>query len=84
MDNETLTKANKLKEERNKLARELEIWERELTSPEKLGYLQGWNKNNPSELESSISKELFAGFRRSAINELTLRIFAIDEEFGKL
>lgn len=84
MDIETLSKANKLKEERNKIASELDIWERELTSPAKLGYLQGWNKNNPPELESNISKELFEGFRRSAINELKLRILVIDEEFDKL
>jgi len=84
MDLDSFNLANKLMDERKKISRELDVWEKELTRTEKIGYLQGWNNNHPVELKSNISKELFDSFRRSAINELELRIINIDNEFSKL
>ncbi len=84
MTEDQLKQANELKEQRKKVVRELKIWEEELTSKWKLGYLQGWNKNHPVELNSSISDGVFNGFRCAAIDNLKLKLVCIDQEFSEI
>ena len=63
MNDEKLKAANQNRRRKSEIEKEFEIWERELTEPRKLGYLQGWNKDHPVALNSCVSEELFNGFR---------------------
>ena len=76
--------AKKLKDEKHKIRKELEIWERELTNPSKLGYLAGWNNNHPTRLDTRIPADVFVGFRTASMNALRLRLVEIDQEFEKI
>ena len=84
MDDEQLKKANKLKSQKSKILDELKIWEKELTSANKLGYLQGWNSNHPVELETSMSAGIFDGFRCAAMDNLKLKLVAINKQFEEI
>jgi len=84
MDIEILKNGNKLQREREKIERELEIWERDIKDKNGLGYLQPWNKSHAVALESNISAETFSSFRNSAINELKLMLVDIDKKFSEL
>lgn len=84
MNEAQLKAANKLKDEQHKIRRELEVWEKELTGPHKLGYLQGWNDNHATKLETSIPAEIFNGFRAASMNALRLRLADIEKEFAEI
>jgi hypothetical protein len=84
VEKDQLEKANKLIALRREIVQELDIWEKELTSKNKLGYLQGWNSNHATELETHISDGVFDGFRCSAMDNLKLKLVAIDSEFNEI
>lgn len=76
--------ANRLMKEKKHINQELDIWKNELTNREKLGYLQGWNKNYPVGLNTNMSSNTFDMFRIAVMNELRLRLVEIDREFENL
>ena len=84
MNDEKLKAANQNRRRKSEIEKEFEIWERELTEPRKLGYLQGWNKDHPVALNSCVSEELFNGFRLAVMNELRLKLNQLDAEFSIL
>lgn len=84
MKEDQLEKANKLIALRRAIVRELKIWEEDLTSKNKLGYLQGWNRNHATELETNVSDGVFDEFRCSAMDNLKLKLVAIDSEFNEI
>lgn len=84
MDKDQFNKAKELCRQRTLINVELKIWEDELTSKSKLGYLQGWNNNHPSDLKTNISKGMFEGFRCAAMDNLKLKLVAIEKQFEAL
>jgi len=84
MNDEQFKRATQLKNEKFNISKELEVWERELTKPSKLGYLQGWNNNHATELKTNIPVEVFDGFRLVSMNALKLRLTEIEQEFKEI
>jgi len=84
MNEDQFKAASNMKEEQRKIRQELEVWEKELTGPHKLGYLQGWNNNHATKLETSIPAEIFHGFRAASMNALRLRLSDIDRAFAEI
>jgi hypothetical protein len=84
MTDEQYRKAGKMKDERHDIKRELEVWEKELTKPSKMGYLQGWNNLHPTELETKMPVEIFDACRTATMNALKLRLTEIESEFAEL
>jgi len=84
MNKDTLARANALMKERKSIERELNIWTKELTDKRKLGYLQSWNNDHATKLESNVPDELFDAFRTCAMNALRMRVFEIDAEIADL
>ena len=84
MNKDTLARANALMKERKSIQRELDVWTKELTEKRKLGYLQGWNNDHATKLESNVPDELFDAFRTCSMNALRMRVFEIDAEIDRL
>ena len=84
MNEEQYDKAKRLREERFKLEKELNIWHNDLTSSDGLGYLQKWNSLHAVPLKSSMPSEVFDGFKSSVINSLKVRLAEIEDEFNDL
>lgn len=72
MHEEQFKRAIDIKAQLSKLKREEEVWERELTTPAKLGYRQGWNNGHPVAFDNLIPDEAFKRFR----DEQLIRIAA--------
>lgn len=83
MDKKTLNKALSLDDERIKIERELEKWERYLDNIDGLAY-NVKEKDYSYNLESYVPDIVFQSFRLSAINALKLRLNEIDKEFEAL
>ena len=84
MTEDQLNEANKLKEQRDNVLRELDVWEKELTNKDKLGYLQGWTDNHAVKLSTCISDKIFEGFRCAAMDNLKLRLQMINMAFNEI
>lgn len=82
MTEDQLRFANKLMSERNKIKAELEVWEKELSDKSKMAYLQSWNNNHATKLDTKISADIFNGFRAASMNDLALQILEIDREIA--
>lgn len=74
--------ADKLRRERIEIERELQIWDADLCTASQLAYLQKWNSNHATKLETKIPSEIFDGFRAAAMNALRLRLMEIAAEFA--
>lgn len=84
MDEQQYKTASKLQDEKRRIIRELKVWEEDLTSRIRLGYLQAWNNDHATKLDTNIPSELFNSFRSAAMNALKVRLSEIDKEFGEL
>lgn len=82
MTDEQFKLADKLRRERIGIEQELKVWEQELRTPSMLAYLQSWNNNHATKLETKIPREIFDGFRVAAMNALRLRLVEITAEFA--
>ena len=71
MHDEQFKRATDIKAHLSKLKREEEIWAKELTSPSKLGYRQGWNNGHAVAFENMIPDDDFKRFRDEQLNRIS-------------
>lgn len=84
MTEEQFKLAEKLRRESFEIKQELKIWAEGLRSIDQLAYLQSWNNNHATKLNTQIPHEIFDGFRVAAMNALQLRLMEITAEFAEV
>ena len=89
MNDAQLEAAKGLKQHIRKIRWELETWEKDLTTPRRLAYMQGSNGNaeriyDARDLESSVPVDIFEGFRAAAIASLQLQLQNLERQFNGL
>ena len=83
MTEEQLKEAIALTKKRTEIKRELALWTDAITHRKALAYYNLTHRA-PAELKSNMSEDLFAGFRRSVIDNLKLKIAKADQELADL
>lgn len=84
MNTDQYKAAQKILEKKRKIENELKLWNDEIKYSSRLGYLQAWNNNHATKLDSSMNEELFMAFRLSVINDLQCQIMRLDAEFSEI
>ncbi len=84
MDEDTQRTAVNLRDRRRAVRAELDIWEKEITTCSRLGYLPVTCSTLLVPLKSSIPETIFSAFREAAMNALQLQLLEIEKEFSEL
>lgn len=87
MNDEQYEKAQGIKAKIRAVEKELMIWEERLTSPSRLGYETthgSYPNRHFMELETTVPKEIFDGFRMAAISSLKIQISELRAEFVEI